>query len=135
MDSCYLYGNRDGAGFNEFNIFFDTLRLTQVDFNKLTLTSLFKADSAICINPEINIRSTIKNKHEHSEESRRIFPKDSLQAAVKSLFGNIDIGFIGVKDAVVSLQTKLEEKINSFKTRRLDFIIRLKILMRLDSPF
>jgi len=132
MDSCYLYGNRDGAGFNEFNIFFDTLRLTQVDFNKMTLFKLFKADSAICINPEINIRSIINKKQNQAYEVRRIFPKDSLQAAVKSLFGNIDIGYVGVRDAVISLQTKLEEKISSYKTRRIDFW--LKDIRIIDEP-
>jgi hypothetical protein len=55
LDSCYIYRKKSGSGFNEFDVFFDTLRITGADFKKITQSGIIKADSAVCINPEIKV--------------------------------------------------------------------------------
>ncbi len=123
IDSCYLYGRQPGDGFKEFGVFFDTLKLSQVDFKKLTESRLIKADSAICKNPVINIHSELKSTQNKPGQGKKYQTRDSMELAFKALFGDIDIRYIGVLNARFSMQTKSNNKITSYTSLKNDFII------------
>jgi hypothetical protein len=124
IDSCYIYGKKSGDGFNEFGVFFDTLRLSNVNFEKLTKMNTIEADSALCINPELRINMELTESSKNNSTKRVPLSKDSMAMAVKTLFGDIDINYIGVLNARVAMQTKLHDKITSFSTRQSNFIMQ-----------
>ena len=133
IDSCYLYGKQKDGGFGEFGIFFDTLRLSHVDFNKLITSNLLRADSAICLNPLISIRTELKHKTEHRPKEKKYQSRDSLEMAFKALFGNIDVKYIGVLNAKVDIQTKSDNnKTVSYTSQKTDFVIQ--DLVVIDDP-
>lgn len=124
IDSCYIYGKKSGDGFNEFGFFFDTLRLSNVNFEKLTRMNTIEADSALCINPELRINMELTESSKKNSTKRVPLSKDSMAMAVKTLFGDIDINYIGVLNARLAMQTKSHDKITSFSTRQSNFIMQ-----------
>ena len=123
MDSCYIYGKQPG-GFNEFAVFFDTLKLSHVDFNKLTNEKLVRADSAFCLNPVISIRTELKTKKATRTRLPKYESRDSMEMAFKALFGDIDIKYIGVLNARIDMQTRSNNKIMSYRSPKNDFIMK-----------
>ncbi len=121
LDSCYIFSKKDNADFNSFSGYFDTLRFTNVDFMKLTQSNIMDADSVYCMNPTINIQTTIKQKSEKSRSLKGPISKDSLISVVKLLMGNIDVDFVGVFNASISLLTKNGDKITPYNIKRTDF--------------
>jgi hypothetical protein len=121
LDSCYIFSKKENADFNSFSGYFDTLRFTNVDFLKLTQSNIMDADSVYCINPAINLKTTIKQKSDKSKSLKGSISKDSLISVVKQLMGNIDVDFVGVFNASISLFTKNGDKITPYNIKRTDF--------------
>ncbi len=130
IDSCYIYGRQPGDGFQEFGVFFDTLKLSHVDFNKLTQSQLVSADSAICMNPVITLHNEIKRKQHAASTGKRYQSRDSMEMAFKTLFGDIDIRYIGVLNADFEMQTKSGDKIISFSSKKNNFVLEDVVVIK-----
>ena len=75
LDSCWLRAeNRSDK--NAFRIFFDVLKMTNLDFASLYRKSLIKADSVYIDNPDINLTLEIKQKRE-GQKSWNLIPSFS----------------------------------------------------------
>lgn len=118
IDSCYLYEKSREGVFNRFNIYFDTLRLASVDFTALAQRDLIRADSAICINPSLDLDIELKEGQRKKGERRHILSKDSMQQAVRNLLGDVDLKYAGLVNARIEVRTKLNDKINTYLARR-----------------
>lgn len=124
LDSCYIYSQSKDISAGEFSIFIDSLRVYKLDFNALAERNAIKFDSAVCVNPDINFR--LENKGDakkHSFGSKTIVDKDSVDQKLKKILGNLDIGYIAVKNANVKIITAKNNKVNVFQSQSSNFSI------------
>lgn len=122
LDSCFLYQTKIPGAFNQFDVFFDTLRLTGVDFYALTRNNLVKADTAICINPRLDLRVELRENKQPGKKP--ILSKDSMQTALRSLLGDVDIRYAGLQNARMDVKTKLKNKVNSYLAQKNNLILQ-----------
>ncbi len=95
LDSCTIIALPTRAMGNSYNIQFKRLALIGVDFDTLYKTNLIKADSVYCENPvsNINLISSLRDKNAPSKGL------PDLEKIIKEFSGNLDLGFVGVKNA------------------------------------
>ena len=55
FDSCTIAATRTDSSASSFRVFFDTLKLTHIDFDTLYRSEVIKADSVYCLNPNFNL--------------------------------------------------------------------------------
>lgn len=124
LDSCLVYGHRKDSVFGSFDIFFDSLRFTHTDLNMLARRDIIKADSALCINPRIRFLFELKNRPGSVPFTRSIRAKDSVETAFKELLGNLDIGFIGVRNAAVDITARRNDQESRYSSGNSNFTIQ-----------
>ena len=120
LDSCYVFSKKSNSDFNSFSGYFDTLKFTNVDFQKLTQENILDADSAYCIQPKIILKTSIKEKKTDGMLAHAM-SRDSFTVLMKYLLGNFNIDYIGVDKAAIEIQTKSDSKISSYQIKRTDF--------------
>ena len=96
LDSCTIIALPTRAMGNSYNIQFKRLALIGVDFDTLYKTNLIKADSVYCENPvsNINLISSLRDKNAPCSKGL-----PDLEKIIKEFSGNLDLGFVGVKNA------------------------------------
>src|SRR6187551_3557464 len=115
IDSCTLIGKRDDNNKSGFSLFLDTLKLTNVDFKSLYEKDLIKADSVYCLNPNFKIQLELKNK---SSTPKKI---PSLDTLINQLTGDMQLNYVGVKNASLSITTNRNDKSTSFTSEKNNF--------------
>ncbi|HEX6168777.1 MAG TPA: hypothetical protein VFZ33_03730, partial [Chitinophagaceae bacterium] len=129
IDSCTLIGKRSDNNASGFSLFLDTLKLTNVDFKSLYEEDLIKADSVYCLNPNFKIQLELKNK---STTPKKIPNLDTL---INQLTGDMQLNYVGVKNAAVSITTNRNDKSTSFTSENNNFEMKgLTIDQRLPQP-
>jgi len=133
LDSCFISGksaDNSGAGFNSF---VDTLRVTNVDFNALVKDGKIKLDSALCINPELNFLIQLKGERKSKKTLEEVVESsDSLDVMLKKMLGDLDIGYLEVKNAKVKIIAQKGDKSKVFQTDKSNF--RLKGFLVSSDP-
>jgi hypothetical protein len=124
LDSCYFYAEPTDTSAIGFNVFIDSLRIKKFDFNLLATRNILKFDSALCINPDFNMKmhfsgDEIKNEQPDNE----VISRDSTEQQFKEILGNLDIGYIGVKNARLQISTEKNNKTTVFKSEHANFSI------------
>ncbi|MGB5029729.1 MAG: hypothetical protein WBO38_14600 [Chitinophagaceae bacterium] len=109
FDSCTIAAVQKDSTTSAFRVFFDTLRLTNIDFDTLYRSELIKADSVYCLNPKFILEVELGKK---SEGGKRTVPK--LGDIIKQLTGNLQLGFVVVDNADFNIKTINDEKPTSF---------------------
>ena len=115
IDSCTLIGKRNDSTASGFSLFLDTLKLTNVDFKSLYEKDLIKADSVYCLNPNFKIQLELKNK---TSTPKKIPNLDTL---INQLTGDMQLNYVGVKNAEVSITTNRNDKSTSFTSEKNNF--------------
>ena len=115
IDSCTLIGKRSDNNQSGFSLFLDTLKLTNVDFKSLYEKGLIKADSVYCLNPNFKIQLELKNK---SAGPQKIPNLDTL---INQLTGDMELGYVGVKNASLNITTNRNDKTTSFSSEKNNF--------------
>ena len=129
IDSCTLIGKKDGNSQSGFTLFLDTLKLTNVDFKALYENELIKADSVYCLNPNFKIQLELKNK---TPGQRKIPNLDTL---INQLTGDLQLNYIGVKNATVNITTTRDDKSTTFTSDKNNFEMRgLTINQNSEQP-
>lgn len=129
IDSCTLIGNRGPNSQSGFSLFLDTLKLTNVDFKSLYEKDLIKADSVYCLNPNFKIQLELKNK----EPGKNKIP--NLDTLINQLTGDMQLDYVGVKNATLDIVTTRDDKSTSFTSEKNNFEMRgLKIDHSLERP-
>lgn len=111
IDSCYIYAkSRDDAS-SEFDILVDSLDISKFDFSLLAEENTIKFDSALCIHPDIRLKLHLNGNGKTSQFSANsITNKDSIDQKIKTMLGNLDIGYINVKNANIHVETVKDNK-------------------------
>jgi hypothetical protein len=124
LDSCYVYGKSNDTSANEFSVFIDSVRISNLDFNLLANRSIIKLDSALCINPTVRLKLQLKEKPQKTALlSKVVIEKDSVNRLINSMLGNLDIGLLAVRNASVNIQSIKHGKPNVYNTEHSNFSI------------
>lgn len=132
IDSCYIYGNNTKNSTADFGVFVDTLRLINTDLNALSRADIIRVDSTVCLNPEIRFNLEVKNTSNGSVFSSKKREKDSLEAAFKNLFANLDLRAINVLNAGINIRVKRGEGVTTYTSKKSNF--NLMGLLILKDP-
>lgn len=132
LDSCTIYGKPNDTTPTEFSTFIDSLRIKKIDFNLLVNNGIIKMDSALYINPEVNCLLPVRPEQKSRLTLRdQLMNNDSLDFMLKKILGNLDIGFLTVKNAKVKIVTKKGTQSNVFNTENSNFTIK-KLVVNSD---
>lgn len=124
LDSCYVYGLPLDTLSGEFNVFLDSLRISNLDFNQLVKNNAVKVDSAICYQPDLYFKFNLKNKTQKVDLfNDEKFDGKFIEQNLKKMLGNLDIGYLGVKNADVKVVTEKDKKEKIFQTQNSNFSI------------
>ena len=107
MDSCFITAKPTKEFKSSYKIFFTKLLLLGVDFNAMYRENLIRADSVYCENPLFDF--DLVPSEDVSKKKERPDP----EKIVRELSGNLDLAFVGVKDAGIRIN------INGIKPRSL----------------
>jgi len=132
LDSCFIYGNQSNSSAGEYRSFVDTVRISKLDLNQLAKNDILKMDSALCINPEVTFLIPLKEKRKRKNAfSEDLINKDSLDFLVKKMLGNLDIGYLTIKNARVKIVTKRGTESKVYNTSNSNFSIE-KVFVNSD---
>ena len=124
IDSCFIYANANDSSSVEFNVFIDSLRVSKLDFNLMVKENILKFDSAQCINPEIDIMLHLKDNRKITQlPGNEFFNRDSIDQKIKTVLGNLDIGYLGVKNAKINFRTEKNNRNYIFSSENDNFSI------------
>lgn len=114
FDSCTIRAIKGDSSKTAFNIFFDQLKLTNIDFDALYKSELIKADSVFCKNPSVflDIDNTKKDK---TVSSRKDVKK--LDEVLQQLMGDIMLNYVVVQNAGLNITTYTQGKTNLFASK------------------
>ncbi|HUM64646.1 MAG TPA: hypothetical protein PLV32_02320, partial [Chitinophagaceae bacterium] len=109
FDSCTVVATRDDSTGNSFQVFFDKLQMTNIDFAAVYHHEIIKADSVYCINPRFRLDVTVdKEKNDPALQSPR------LDELVRQLTGNMQLAFVVVENASFDINTTRSGSLSSF---------------------
>lgn len=108
FDSCTIAAIRTDSTASSFNIFFDALLMTNIDFDTLYQHEVIKADSVYCVNPKFNL-TAVSDKKNGSQKST---PK--LENIIQQLTGDLDLSHVVVVNADFNILTIKDGVPNSF---------------------
>lgn len=107
FDSCTIAAIKTGSNNASFNVFFDVLKLTNIDFDTLYKAEVIKADSVYCINPKFNLEVEVGKKTDNKNP-----PK--LEDIVKQLTGDLQLEHVIVSNADFNIKSIKNDVPSSF---------------------
>ncbi|MEJ7914119.1 MAG: hypothetical protein WKF70_13245, partial [Chitinophagaceae bacterium] len=118
MDSCTLSALPTDSTKSSYTVFFKKLMLVGVDFEAMYLKNLIRADSVYCENPlfDINLNTLGKTSKKRDQPNP--------DAIVQELTGDLDLAFIGVKDAGIHIDITGKKNRSLFNSNKDDFEMR-----------
>ena len=108
FDSCTISATRGDSSSATFDVFFDRLMLTNIDFDTLYKSEVIKADSVYCVNPKFNL-TVNRDKKKGSNK-----PPPKLEDIIQQLTGNLQLGFVVVTNADFNITTIKDGQPTSF---------------------
>ena len=118
LDSCTIIAKATDSTKSNYKIFFKKLLLIGVDFEAMYRKNLIRADSVYCENPlfDININrlDAVSKKRERADPSK----------IVRELTGDLDLAFIGVKNAGIHIDISGGRSRTLFNSNKDNFELR-----------
>ncbi|MCW3116762.1 MAG: hypothetical protein JWM28_844 [Chitinophagaceae bacterium] len=111
MDSCTISAEKTEGGHTAFRFFFDTLHLSSVDFGALYKYDIIKADSVYCTKPQIQLVLELKDKNNIKT------PLPSLKKIIQPLTGDLQLGYVGIKNADINIETNRNDHSTTFTSQ------------------
>lgn len=131
FDSCMVRGIKGDSSKSAFNIYFDKLELTKINFDTLYASDVIQADSAFCKNPKITL-DIDADQAGRTKGDNKIQNIDDL---VEQLLGDIMVNFVVVKNADVKINTINNQKTNTFTSEHVNFELKgLKVMQHHEKP-
>ncbi|MGJ7033941.1 hypothetical protein [Niabella hirudinis] len=117
FDSCTIRGTKDDSSKSAFRIYFDKLRLTNINFDTLYHEEVVQADSVYSTNPDIflDIDSDQKVSKHNNKKIQKI--DDLLQ----QLFGDVMLNYVIVQNVGININTIRKGKVNTFTSSHNNF--------------
>lgn len=129
FDSCTIAASKADSARNSFSVFFDKLRLTNIDFDTLYQKEVIKADSVYCINPRFKLDVILQKR----TGSRKPPPK--LNELVQQLTGDLQLGFVVVENGSFDISTVRDGNPSSFTSDNNNFKLQgLRIQQNSPHP-
>ncbi|MDB5196172.1 MAG: hypothetical protein JWP88_542, partial [Flaviaesturariibacter sp.] len=120
MDSCTVTARTTDSSKSSYKIFFKKLLLVGVDFDALYRFNLIKADSVYCENPLFDINLNTLAGDPSAPKKERPDP----EKIVRELTGDLDLAFVGVKDAGIHINITGKKDRSLFNSNKDDFEMR-----------
>lgn len=108
FDSCSIAATKTDNSTSSFNIFFDALLMTNIDFDTLYRHEVIKADSVYCVNPRFNLTAVSEKKDGTKKTPAK------LENIIQQLTGNLDLNHVVVANADFNILTIKDGVPNSF---------------------
>jgi hypothetical protein len=118
FDSCTIAATRGDSSRTSFNVFFDKLLLTNINFDTLYKSEVIKADSVYCVSPKFNLEVELGRKKGGSKNP----PK--LEDIVKQLTGDLQLANVIVTNADFNINTIKDGNPSSFTFSNNNFEIK-----------
>lgn len=113
LDSCWVRAETKSDR-NAFRIFFDVLKMTNLDFAALYKRNEIKADSVYVDNPDIELALELKRKRERGK-------KLELDTIIQQFTGDLNLGYIGVQNADVHIVANRNDTTTTFSSKNDNF--------------
>lgn len=144
IDSAHVFSTGQDSAFNALDLYFDKLRLINLDFASLYHAEKIKVDTVFCLNPAVTMKLDLTKKtttrdpdeadtiyFHGTREGKRNWNKrvkgtrgdESPFNQLSTMLGHLDIGFIDLQNSRIALTTKNKEKVTPFTTRGNNFQI------------
>jgi hypothetical protein len=128
FDSCTIVATKGDSANTSFRIFFDKLKMTNIDFDTLYHTEVIKADSVYCINPRFRLDVDLPKRTGPIQA-----PK--LDELIQQLTGNLQLAFVIVQNASFDINTVREGRPSSFTSQQNNFELQgLRIQQNAPRP-
>ena len=130
LDSCTLTAIATDSTKSNYKLFFKKLSLVGVDFNAMYTQNLIRADSVYCENPlfdiDLNPSDAVSKKNGASTKDAVSKKKErpDPEKILKELAGDLDLAFVGVKDAGVHINITGKKPRSFFNSNNDDFEMR-----------
>ena len=118
LDSCTITARATDSSKTSYKIFFDKLLLIGVDFDAMYRYNLIRADSVYCAKPffDLDIDAPRNAGAASAKKERPDFDK-----LVRELTGDLDLAFVGVKDAGIRININGERQRSLFNSSKDNF--------------
>jgi len=126
FDSCTITANKGDSSNNSFTVFFDKLKMTNIDFDTLYRSELIKADSVYCINPRFALNVNLKD-----DEPTVSTPR--LDELVQQLTGDLQLKFVIVENGSFDINTVRQGRPSSFVSTHNNFEMQ-GLRIKKDAP-
>ncbi len=118
FDSCTITAERADSSMNSFRVFFDKLRLTNIDFDTLYHSEVIKADSVYCFRPRFRLDVQLDKR----SDSAKAPPK--LNDIIRQVTGDIQLAYVIVEDGSFDINTMREGRPSSFTSEHNNFEVK-----------
>ena len=131
FDSCTMTTEQKDRGNSRFRVFFDTLRLANIDFDTLYRSEVIKADTVYCLNPRFDL--DVEGNSRRKPGEKRMAPK--LEEIVQQLTGDLLMEHVIVKNADFHIKTNFDQRPASFEFTQNNFELQgLKVSQHDPRP-
>ena len=128
FDSCTISATRGDSSNNNFQIFFDKLRMTNIDFDTLYHAEVIKADSVYCINPRFKLDIDLQKRQGPIKP-----PK--IDELIQQMTGDMQLAFVVVQNGSFDINTTREGRPSSFTSDHNNFDLEgLRINQKAERP-
>lgn len=139
IDSFYISGMNTDTAYGSLEAGFRNLRLVNIDFETLYKQDLLKVDSVYCQDPDLRLNLDLtarKINQKKKEPVRRVGTRGLMmdpskntrsiedtrvEKRIADLIGKLDIGYIGLINSDISVNTKNGNRYTPFSTRGNNF--------------
>jgi hypothetical protein len=115
FDSCTISAIKGDSTRTSFSVFFDKLRLTNIDFDTLYQKEVIKADSVYCVNPRFRLDVELDKKGDKKQAPPR------LDELIQQLTGDLRLAFVVVSNGSFDITTMREGRPSSFTSDHNNF--------------
>jgi hypothetical protein len=134
LDSCTVIAAATETSKSNYKIFFNKLLLLGVDFDAMYRLNLIRADSVYCENPLFDINLNLTNDDSRKNGKKKKDRPDP-EKIVRELTGDLDLAFVGVKDAGIHINITGTKQRSLFNSNKDDFrMYGLRINADSSSP-
>ncbi len=128
FDSCTIAATRGDSASSSFNVFFDQLQLSNIDFDTLYKSEVIKADKVFCLNPTFNLEVEVGNRKGVASA-----PPPKLENIIEQLTGDLLIEHVIVNNAAFNIKTLRQGVPSSFTFTNNNFEM-LGLRVEQESP-
>jgi hypothetical protein len=114
LDSCTITALPTDSTRSNYKIFFKKLFLSGVDFAAMSTQNVIKADSVYCENPDFNF-----DIYKSAIAKKTALP--DAQKIVRELSGNLDLAYVGIKNAGIHIDIYGKTKRSFFNSNKDNF--------------